>query len=322
MIRLALVGCGEHSRSSHAAPLARYAAQHRGQIELVAACDLNLNRAREFCREFGFARAYSDIGSMLATERVDGCVCVMPIERIVDLAVMLLEREIPCVIEKPLGASVSEAERLARVTRETGTSHMVSVNRRFMPYLNQAKTWTTNIGPIQYVRATQIRSARDEPDFIWSTAIHVLDALRHLAGEVVDFQTEVQRNAGLSAVWYLISLRFESGTRGRIEVLPTSGMVEESYELFGEGFRAQVVAGSGPQRSLRCWRGGTLEWEKLSSRAEPEDLRNGAYEEVAEFVQALESGRRPWPSVDEILPSARICFAIAESVARQANVTG
>jgi predicted dehydrogenase len=317
MIRLALLGCGEHSRSSHAAPLARYAAQNPGEIELVAACDLNLDRAGEFCREFGFARAYSDIETMLTTERVDGCICVMPIERIVEMAVVLLERKIPCVIEKPLGISVQEAERLALVTRETGTSHMVSVNRRFMPYLNQAKSWAKNIGPIQYVRATQIRHARNEPDFIWSTAIHVLDALRHLAGEVVGFQTEVHRQAGLSTVWYVVSLRYESGTQGQIEVLPTAGMVEESYELFGEGFRARVVAGSGPQRSLQCWRDGQMEIESQSSEDEPEDLRNGAYEEVIEFVQALKTDRRPWPSVEDILPSARICFAIAESVAQQ-----
>jgi predicted dehydrogenase len=317
MIRLALLGCGEHSRSSHAAPLARYAAQHPGQIELVAACDLNLDRAREFCHEFGFARAYTDAETMLTTEHVDGCVCVMPMERIVEFAVMLLERKIPCVIEKPLGTSPQEAERLARVTRRTSTPHMVSVNRRFMPYLNQAKSWATSIGPLAYVRATQVRHARAEPDFIWSTAIHVLDALRHLAGEVTEFQTEVQCHAGLSTVWYEVSLRFESGARGRIEVLPTAGMVEESYELFGEGFRARVVAGSGPQRSLQCWRRGQMELEKHSSEAEPEDLRNGGYDEVVEFVRALKTGERPRPSVDDILPSARICFAIAESVARQ-----
>lgn len=322
MIRLALLGCGEHSRSSHAAPLARYAAQNPGQLDLVAACDLNLDRAREFCREFGFARAYSDIETMLTTEPVDGCVCVMPIESIVEQAVMLLERKIPCVIEKPLGISAQEAERLALVTRATGTPHMVSVNRRFMPYLNQAKAWAKNIGPLQYVRATQVRHARDEPDFIWSTAIHVLDALRHLAGDVVGFQTQVHSQAGLSTVWYVVSLRFESGTQGRIEVLPTAGMVEESYELFGEGFRARVVAGSGPQRSLQCWRAGQMELEKRSSKAEPEDLRNGGYEEVVEFVQALKKGARPWPSVEDILPSARICFAIAESVARQVEAKG
>jgi predicted dehydrogenase len=317
MIRLALLGCGEHSRSSHASPLARYAAQNPGDIELVATCDLNLDRAKEFCREFGFARAYADVGAMLTTERVDGCVCVVPMERIVELAIMLLERRIPCVIEKPLGISLQESEQLARVTSQTGTPHMVSVNRRFMPYLNQAKSWARNIGPLQYIRATQVRHARDEPDFIWSTAIHVLDALRHLAGEVVAFQTEVQRQAGLSTLWYVVSLHFESGTRGRIEVLPTAGMIEESYELFGEGFRARVVAGSGLQRSLQCWHAGQVELEKQSSKTEPEDLRNGAYEEVVEFVQALKTGKRPWPSVEDILPSARICFAIAESVARQ-----
>jgi predicted dehydrogenase len=194
---------------------------------------------------------------------------------------------------------------------------MVSVNRRFMPYLNQAKSWANSIGPLKYVRATQVRHARNEPDFVWSTAIHVLDALRHVAGEVTEFHTEVHRQGGLSTVWYVVSLRFESGATGRIEILPTAGMVEESYDLFGEGFRGRVVAGSGVQRSLQGWRNEQLEIEQHSSETEPEDLRNGAYEEVVEFVQALKTGRQPWPSVEDILPSARICFAIADSVAGQ-----
>jgi myo-inositol 2-dehydrogenase / D-chiro-inositol 1-dehydrogenase len=317
MIRLALLGCGEHSRSSHAAPLARYASQNPGEVDLVAACDLNLKRAEEFCRKFGFSRAYTDVERMLATERVDGCISVMPMERIVDTGVMLLVRKLPCVIEKPLGTSPAEAELLATTARETGTPHMVSVNRRFMPFLNQALSWARQIGPLQYVRATQVRHARAEPDFIWSTAIHVLDALRYVAGEVKTFSTEVHRQSGLTTLWYEVSLRFENGTTGRIEILPTAGMVEESYELFGEGFHARVMAGSGTQRSLQCWREGQLESEKHSSNAEPEDLRNGSYEEVVEFVHALRTATQPRPSVQDILPSALICFAIAESVRRQ-----
>ncbi|MBA2705230.1 MAG: Gfo/Idh/MocA family oxidoreductase [Blastocatellia bacterium] len=317
MVRLAIVGCGEHSRSSHAAPLARYAAQQPGEIELVAACDLNRDRAAEFCQAFGFGRAYSDLERMLATESIDGCVCVMPMEHIVEGAIRLLERHIPCVIEKPLGTSLAEAEKLARVARETDTPHMVSVNRRFLPYLNSARLWINEMGPLQYVRATQVRHARSEPDFIWSTAIHVLDALRHIAGEITDFDAEVQRRPGLSALWYVISLRFESGANGRIEVLPTAGMVEESYELFGEGFRARITAGSGTQRSLECWQEGQMVVEAKTSDDEPEDLRNGAYQEVVEFVRALRTGTRPRPGIEDILPSARICFAIADSVAQQ-----
>ena len=317
MLRLALLGCGEHSRLSHAAPLARYAELHPGEIELVAACDLNPERASEFCREFGFARAYTDAEAMLAAEQIDGCVSIMPIERIVDVSLMLLERKVPCVIEKPLGNSREQAQLLASVARATGTPHMVSVNRRFMPYLNQAISWARRIGPLQYVRATQVRHARNETGFIWETTIHALDALRYAVGEIRDFNTEVLRQFELSAPWYRISLRFENGITGQIEVLPTSGMVEESYELFGEGFRARVTAGAGPQRSLRCWRRGQLELEKYSTDDEPEDLRNGAYEEVVEFVRALQTGTPPRPSVADILPSALICFSIAESVDRQ-----
>src|SRR6266404_5791591 len=66
--------------------------------------------------------------------------------------------------------------------------------------------------------------------------------------------------------------------------------------------------------SLHCWRDGQTELEKHSSSLEPEDLRNGGYEEVVEFVRALQSGVPPRPSVADILPSVRICFAIAESV--------
>lgn len=311
MIRVALAGCGEHSRASHAAPLARFAAIHPGEIKLVAACDLNREKAGEFCRSFGFAQAYKDLDQMLEVEKPDACVSVMPMEKIGEVGIKLLQRRIPCVIEKPLGTSLPDIEQLARVARETQTPHMVSVNRRFMPYLNQARSWMEQHGPLRYVRATQVRHQRNEPDFIWSTAIHAIDALRYIAGDVEEFDVTVSR-AG--ARWYVISLRFESGSTGQVEILPTAGMVEESYDLFGEGCRVRVTAGSGTQRSLECWTGGERVIASHSTEDEPEDLRNGAYQEVEEFFGALRSGRRPQPVIDDILPSARISFAIAERV--------
>ena len=313
-LRLALVGCGEHSELSHAAPLARYAAARPGEIELAAACDLDRARAERFCREFGFARAYASLDELLAAERLDGCVTVMPVGRIGEVAAKVLERGVPCVVEKPLGTSLAEVERLAEVARRTGTPHMVSVNRRFMPYLNRAARWAREAGTLQYVRATMVRHRRDEPAFIWETALHALDALRHLAGEVKEYRATLHRPEGLSAAWYLVSLGFEGGALGQLEVLPTAGVIEESYELFGEGFRARVVAGSGPQRSLHCWRGGRLDTEEFADETTPEDLRSGAFEEVLEFVGALRDGRRHAPTVEDVLPSSRVCFQIAEEI--------
>jgi len=311
MIRIGLAGCGEHSRTSHAAPLARYAALHPEEVELVAACDINAARANEFCQSFGFLRGYDNLDQMLESEKPDACVCVMPMEKIVEVGIKLLQRQIPCVIEKPLGTSLTEIERLAQVARETQTPHMVSVNRRFMPFLNQARSWVHERGPLLYVRASQVRHQRSEDDFIWSTAIHVLDALRHIAGEVDKFEVTVPEKS----MWYLIELKFKSGTIGHVEILPTAGMVEESYELFADGCRVRITAGSGTQRSIECWEDGKLVIEAHAKEEEPEDLRNGSYQEVEEFVRALRTGKRPQPSIEDIVPSARISFAIAKSVA-------
>jgi predicted dehydrogenase len=278
----------------------------------VAACDLDAGKADEFCDAFGFQQSYTDLNQMLEEQKPDACVCVMPMDHIVEMGIELLERGIPCVIEKPLGTSLDDIERLARVARETQTPHMVSVNRRFMPYLNETRSWLQDIGPLRYVRATQVRHARKEEDFIWSTAIHVVDALRYMVGEIESFHVENTMGGG-TAAWYLISLKFEDGPMGQVEILPTSGMVEESYEFFGERFRARVTAGAGTQRSLEQWRDNELVREARSDESEPEDLRNGAYQEVEEFIGSLRNGSRPYPPIEQILSSARICFAIADA---------
>ena len=166
-------------------------------------------------------------------------------------------------------------------------------------------------GPLRYVRASQVRHRRSESDFIWSTGIHVLDALRYIAGEVDRFEFTAPENT----MWYLIELKFKSGTTGHVEILPTAGMVEESYELFADGCRARITAGSGTQRSLECWEDGKLVIEAHANEDEPEDLRNGSYQEVEEFVRALRTGNYPEPSIEDILPSVRIGFKIAKSVA-------
>lgn len=314
MLKIALIGCGEHSKGNHAVPLARYAAEHPGEISLVAACDLNPERAEEFCREHGFARGYTDAWEMLASEGVDACVSVMPMDRIASVGAKLLEMGIPCVLEKPLGTSIGEVERLARVAVETGTPHMVSVNRRFMPLLNRAISLAREAGQLRYVRATMLRHERREPDFIWSTALHAVDALRHALGEVVSFSTSVLKGSGASPVWYVISLQFEGGALGQVEVLTTAGSWEESYEIFCDGFRAEVVSRSLDHMSLRCWRDKELIADETILGRENEDIINGAYDEAASLVRALRAGGRLWPEINDVLPSSRICFQIAEEV--------
>ena len=316
MLRLGLIGCGEHAEGSHAVPLARYASEHPGEIHLAAACDLRLDRAEEFCRRYGFARPYSDFEEMLSKEDLDGCISVMPMERIVEVGIRLLRTGIPSVIEKPLGVSLAQVSDLLEAARETGTPHMVSVNRRFMPFLNRALDWAKEIGALRYVRCTMIRHERKESDFIWSTAVHAIDALRYIAGDISEFNLQTQRSEKATARWYSISLKFKNGTLGHVEVLPTAGMVEETYELVGDGFRASVTSPFGQPLSVYCWQGNKLVLEEIASIDAPEDVMNGGHNEVIEFVRALRTGTAPYPSIEDIAPSVQLCFQLAEMVAQ------
>lgn len=308
-IRLGVIGCGEHSASGHAIPLARYKAAHPDQIELAAACDIHVERAQGFCDKYGFARPYPDVDEMLAREKLDGCIAVVPPERIPDLGIKLLRMGMPCVVEKPLGNSIQEVKSLVDAARETRTPNMVSVNRRFMPLLNRARDWSRSVGTLRYVRATIVRHARSEPDFIWTTAVHAVDALRYVAGNAATARMRILGEG--SAGWYGIDLQFEGGISGHIDVLPTAGMMEETYELIGEGFRALVTAPFGLQRGWRGFRDNLLEEEEIASPGMPEDVLNGCYDEAAEFIRSLNCNNAAHPSIEEVFPSVELCLDLA-----------
>jgi predicted dehydrogenase len=310
-IRLGLIGCGEHSEMGHAIPLARYVASHPGAITLAAACDLRQERAELFCRKYGFARSYQQADEMLATEHFNICIAVTPVEQIAEFGIKLLEAQIPCVVEKPLGATLIEIQSLREAAKRTNTANMVSVNRRFMPLLNRGLEWAREAGALRYVRCTMLRHARTEPEFLRFTAIHALDTMRFIGGEVI--ASEIRRLAR-SPQSYAIDLRFESGVHGRIDVLPAAGMVEETYELFGDGFRAAITSPFGPERSLRCYQENRLVLEEIAGSETPEDVTQGFYGEVIELVEALKGGRRPRPSVEDVFPSVELCFRLADSV--------
>jgi virulence factor len=313
MIRLGLIGCGEHAETGHAIPLARYLVTHPDQIELTAACDVQLQRAQSFCRKYGFKNAYGSVNEMLRQTKLDGCISVVPPEHIAEVGANLLRNGLPCILEKPLGTSLAEVAFLLDTAKATGITNMVSVNRRFMPFLNCAVKWTESVGPLRYVRCTMTRHARNEPEFLWTTAIHAVDTLRYIAGDVSESNLHTMRNND-KASWHAIDLRFKNGIYGRVDVLPTTGTVEETYELFGEGFQAIVTSPFGAQRSVRCFRNKKLDLEEVAGSDMPDDVVNGGYAEAEEFIRALSEGDAPHPSIEEVAPSVTLCLMMAKNM--------
>lgn len=314
MLRLGLIGCGEHAEVGHAIPLARFQAAHPGKLELAAVCDLQREKAESFCRKFGFHNSYNNVDDMLAKETLDACIVVVPVDRICSMGIKLLQLGLPCTIEKPLGVSLPEIDSLREVAIKTGSRHMVSVNRRFMPFLTRAVQWTSQAGTLRYIRATMSRHARVEPEFLRQTAVHVVDAIRWIAGDIAEAQTEVLREPLSSGRWFALNLRLESGVLARIDVLPSAGLLKEEYELIGDGFTAVATCPFGPQRGLRCFQNNRLVIDAACTGM-AEDVVHGFYDETSAFLNALESGGVPGPTIHDVYPSVELCLRLSAQAA-------
>lgn len=98
--RICLIGCGRHARMAHGPSLRKYRDETPGVV-LAATCDINLDAARAFAADFGFAAAHTSIDAMLDREQPDALSVVLPPHLTAATCAPLLERGIPMLIEKP-----------------------------------------------------------------------------------------------------------------------------------------------------------------------------------------------------------------------------
>jgi myo-inositol 2-dehydrogenase/D-chiro-inositol 1-dehydrogenase len=309
VVKLVVLGAGNHSQQNHLPALAQYAAVHPDEVALAGLCDLRLQHAEAMAETYGFARAYADLGEMLRAERPDACIAVTPIPVTVRIAQQVIRAGIPLLMEKPPGATLAEAQQLVELAEQYDARVMVSMNRRFDPALCAARDWWGK-RPISYLRARIVRIDRREPEFAYGTAIHPLDAMRAIAGDIASYRVRVQHVN--SVRWYVVHLWFGGGTQGVLEVLPTAGMQGESYAWCGEGAYVEATVGEHDTGSARGWEGGTLAVRHDAVEGQPPYIQNGAYAEAAAFLAALQSGAALHPSPAEVLQSVEICQAMME----------
>ncbi|MFP3904770.1 MAG: Gfo/Idh/MocA family protein, partial [Armatimonadota bacterium] len=115
MTNLALLGAGSHSSGNHGPALKYIKENNPHDVQLVAVCDLDEEKAHNYADRFGFEKTYQDVHTMLDEEDIDGLVLITPVEMTEKLATELLPEGIPLVIEKPPGVNSEAARRLVGV---------------------------------------------------------------------------------------------------------------------------------------------------------------------------------------------------------------
>ena len=132
-MRVALIGCGRISQVAHLPALAKVE-----DLELVAAVDPSRAVANGVAERWS-TRPYTDLGDCIRDLEPDAAIVTAPDRAHASIAQRLLAARCHVLIEKPMTASVPEAEELVRAVAGSGCVLQVGTMKRHDPGLMFAR---------------------------------------------------------------------------------------------------------------------------------------------------------------------------------------
>jgi predicted dehydrogenase len=147
---------------------------------------------------------YPDAGAMLAQGGLDAVIIATPTERHHQDMMMALEARQTVLVEKPITATLAEADEVTRFAEQQGCHVLVGHQRRYYPCAAEAREiiaqgrigklmgvtgqWTTRKDD-DYYSAAWRRDVKAGP--ILTNLIHEIDLLRFICGDIATVSAEV-----------------------------------------------------------------------------------------------------------------------------------
>ena len=172
-LRIGVVGVG-HVGRHHARILAELP-----DVKLVAVADIDAARAAAVAATSG-CRAEGDADALLAG--LDAVTVAVPTEAHLRVALPFLERGIPVLVEKPIAASVTEADALIAAASGAGTILAVGHTERYNPAVTVARPLITAPRFIEVHRLARFPERSLDIDVVFDVMIHDLDLVLDLGG--------------------------------------------------------------------------------------------------------------------------------------------
>ena len=130
-LRMAVVGVGHHGKHH-----VRILSAMKG-VSLVGVADINDERGSEVAAQYGI-KSFLDIGEIL--NHIDAVVVAVPTNAHMDVALPFLERGIDVLVEKPIAASLLEADKLLSAAKNSDVLLAVGHTERFNPAIAVARS--------------------------------------------------------------------------------------------------------------------------------------------------------------------------------------
>jgi len=245
MISVGFVGAGGH------ATVALYPQLHKvPDLDLVAVCDLDREKAERNARWFGGRKVYTDVSEMIANEQLDGVyICGFP-QMMCEVGLEVMATGLPIFVEKPSAIDVPEARKLAQAAEDNGVWGMVAFMNRFAPAYVETRRilQTPEFGGLQMLEIRFTQGPYPQWAGIDDTMLamltgqncHSFDLVRFMGGDVAWVQAN-RRYLNADRFGLLITLQFTSGAIGVLNLNTFEGAEENPWVDIGEWLRCTGV---------------------------------------------------------------------------------
>jgi len=190
----------------------------------VIGCDNNVNRLNLIKGKFPNAKYTKDYRDLLNKDNVDGVLISTPLKSHYKLAKIFLENGIDVFVEKPMTASVKEAEELISLSEGKGRILMVGHTFVFNPAVIKIKDIIDSgeIGEIYYITSTRVNLGihRRDANVIWDLAPHDFSVIFSWIDSKPKYVSAVGKDAVLNGIpdVAFIHTIFEDGVIADIQV--------------------------------------------------------------------------------------------------------
>ncbi|MBO9599458.1 MAG: Gfo/Idh/MocA family oxidoreductase [Cohnella sp.] len=309
---------------------------------LAAVCDLDPSKRAAFEDK---CETYDDLDLFFEKADMDAVVLAVPHHLHERLAVRALDAGKHVLIEKPMARSVAECDRMIEAAARNGRTLMVAHNWRYTPWCAAAKAIVESgeLGAIRAVRTEWLLNFRPSfPQGSWiyngelagggaivSLAIHNVDALRYIVGEIEEVHTNAlyadDWSSNGAEDWAMVQFRFDNGAIGHLFTgyspfyPPDNGMLhvygEEGTMFFGpyKGENGLWI------RSANRSADPSAPYERVEIGAlAPGLVAHAQTNQMKRFVDSAESGERSESDGSEIVKTIELTERIYES-ARTGN---
>src|SRR5688572_16246124 len=282
-LRVAVIGVG-HLGQHHARLLAAM-----DGVELVGVVDIKPGRAEEIAARIG-TRAFSSAADVAGD--VDAVSIAVPTESHVDVTLPFIDRGVAVLVEKPLAASVADADRLIDAAERRGVLLAAGHTERFNPAVAAALPLVSAPRFIEVHRLGTFPDRSLDIDVIFDLMIHDLDLLLASVGapvasiEAVGVQVLTSRTDIANA-----RLRFASGCIANLTASRISRDRVRKARFFQHDSYVSIDFASQEVEVYRLVRGDgrpSIQGGKIEvTRDEP------LHRELVDFVDAVRRGRPP-----------------------------